>query len=354
MTRSHALAPALLLALAACTPDFEPASRIEKLRVLAIRAEPPEIDPDGVRTSSLTSLVLRPELDAEPVRTTTVVHLACVPAGGETRPSACAMLGALADPAAVLDQLAAAACAGGGGGGLDLVPPVLAGVEACARGACGPATLAGGAVLPPPAVSVGASHFAAASGTEKILGTEATVLAFALDATPDEVAAPGAGPCPDGDLAARLAALWRTREHVLSAKRVRVRGPASPDEAANRNPAVDGVVAGGVPLADPGALTTLAPGDVHLAPLRPSGAAGEPETYTKLDASGLVVEAGAREEWVYSWFSTAGALDELHTRGAETNRWTGLAPGARARVAIVLRDLRGGTAWAVREVAVAP
>ena len=86
-----------------------------------------------------------------------------------------------------------------------------------------------------------------------------------------------------------------------------------------------------------------------------AGAGGVPEPYTKLDAYGVPIES-ATEEWVYSWFSNAGELDQLHTRGAEADAWVvgALAPGARAKVAVVVRDLRGGTAWAVRDVAVAP
>jgi hypothetical protein len=58
------------------------------------------------------------------------------------------------------------------------------------------------------------------------------------------------------------------------------------------------------------------------------------------------------EEWVYSWFSTAGELDELHTRGDEKDLWT-VGP-TRAIVAAVVRDLRGGVDWQVRTVVVAP
>ncbi len=364
MNRSLVVAAAL--ALAACSPEFDPASRIEKLRVLAIRAEPPELDPAGLQTATLTSLVLRADFDAEPARTTTVVHLACLPLPGVDAPSSCVLLAGLKDPAAFLAQFAPASCAGGGGGGgggglgMDLVPPVLAGVEVCAGGVCGPATLSGGAALPLPTVSVPARYFldpppeadATLLANQQRLGTQAVVLAFALDATPDELAAGSGGPCPEADAVTRLAELWSTREHVLSTKRVQIRGPQALDPA-NRNPAIAGITAGAATLDDPAILTTVAPGETWVAPLEAAGPEGIPETYRKLDANGDVIELAA-EEWVYSWFSTAGELEELHTRGAETNRWSALARGTRAKIVVVVRDLRGGTGWAVRDVVFGP
>ena len=354
MTRAFVLAT--LLALAACSPTFDPASRVEKLRVLAVRAEPPELDPAGVETAALQSLVVRADFAAQPARTTTVVHLACIPAPGQVAPSPCVMMASLADPAEVLAAAAPASCAPPAAPGPgEAPPPVFAGVEACVDGACGPAALSGGGALPPAAVRVPSGYsFDAlpASSPERILGTQIVVLALARDATPDELAAGAGGACPQADLLTRLAALWRTREHVLSTKRVPIRGPLAPD-APNRNPSVDGILAGAIPL-DPVGATTVAPGDVALAPILPAGAAGEPETYTKLDAAGQPIET-AQEEWVYSWFSTLGDLDELHTRGAATEKWTvGGAAGTRAKVAVVARDLRGGTAWALRDVVVGP
>jgi hypothetical protein len=354
MHRLHAVAA--LLALAACSPEFEAASRVEKLRVLAIRAEPPELDPAGVRTAALTSLVLRGDLAAAPARTTTVLHLACVPLPGQTAPSPCVLLAGLRDPAAFLAAAAQASCAppapvppG------EAPPPVLAGVEACAGGSCGPATLSSGEALPPPAVSVPPDlPFAAlpASAPQQVLGVEAVVLALALDATPDELAAGASAPCLAARLVARLVDLWPAREHVLSTKRVQIRGPRAVD-APNRNPSLDGILAGALPL-DPEAATTLPPGALPLTAIPAAGPDGVPEPFTRLDAAGDPIEA-TREEWVYSWFSTAGALDDLHTRGGAPERWTVEgAPGTPAKVAVVVRDLRGGTGWVVRDVTVGP
>jgi hypothetical protein len=204
----------------------------------------------------------------------------------------------------------------------------------------------------PARLAVPAGFAFPADGPERILGVQAVVLAFALDATADELVAGVGTVCPAGDVAGNLARLWPLREHVLSVKRVQIRGPDAPD-APNRNPAVDGIAAGAAPL-DPGCATTLAPGERSLAPILPAGAAGEPEVYTELDAAGLPIDTKL-EEWVYSWFSSAGDLEDLHTRGAATERWTTAVPeGTRAQVAVVVRDLRGGAAWAVREVVFGP
>jgi hypothetical protein len=72
------------------------------------------------------------------------------------------------------------------------------------------------------------------------------------------------------------------------------------------------------------------------------------QAYTKLDAAGVPIES-AREDWIYSWFSTAGELADLHTRGTETDDWTvsGSPEGTPTLVAVVVRDLRGGVKWAV-------
>lgn len=348
MTRP--LLVAAVLAAAACSPEFDPASRIEKLRVLAVRAEPPELDPAGVRTASLASLVLRADFARAPSRTTTVVHLACVPVPGDPAPTPCVLLANLRDPAAAIAAGAARACASGGTGGAPWPAIDLAGIERCAGVTCGPAVV-GGVPVAPPTLAVPAAFAPPPGGPESLLGVEAVVLAFALDATPEELVAGVGAACPGGDVAANLARLWPAREHVLSTKRVRIRGPAAPDPA-NRNPGLDGIAAR-ASLLDPAGATTVAPGEVALSPVLPPGAAGEPEVYTELDAAGAPI-ATRPEEWVYSWFSTAGELEDLHTRSATAaDRWTVGAVGP-ARVAVVVRDLRGGTAWAVRDVVVAP
>jgi hypothetical protein len=348
-TRSIALATAAAaLALAACTPEFDPASHVDGLRVLAIRAAPAEIDPAGAAT--LESLVLRGDFARDPSRQTTIVHLACVPVPGDAAPTPCVSLANLQDPAATIAAGVRRSCEGAGAGA-PWPPVTLAGLESCAGAACGPAEV-GGAPLPPARLEVPAGFAFPAAGPERILGVQAVVLAFALDATPDELVAGSGTTCPAGDVAANLARLWPAREHVLATKRVVIRGPEAPD-APNRNPAVDGISTGGLPF-DPTGPTTLAPGVRSLSPVAAPGPDGQPEVFHELDASGATIEVKA-EEWTYSWFSTVGELKDLHTHGAETEEWTAsVAPGTRAKVAVVVRDLRGGTGWAVREVVFGP
>lgn len=114
----------------------------------------------------------------------------------------------------------------------------LAGFEACRDGVCAPASV-GGTPLPPARLAVPAGLTFPAAGAERILGVQAVVLAFALDATPDELVAGVGTACPAGDVAGNLAALWASREHVLSTKRVVIRGPDAPD-APNRDPGWEG------------------------------------------------------------------------------------------------------------------
>lgn len=373
MNRTLALAAAAL-ALAACSPDFDPASKVDRLRVLAIQANPPEIEPAGVTTvapdrATLRSLVLRADFDAEHAQTTTVVYLACVPDPGDLSPSPCVMLAALRDPTVMLAQAAQEMCAAGGIDPANASTVAFAGVEACEiepgrmAPTCGPATV-GAVALPAPEIAVPSdfgSRFEALrdvrpDAPELILGVQAVVLAFALDATPDELVAGVGTACPAGDVARNLAALWPSRDHVLATKRVLIRGPDAYDPDPNHNPAIEGIDAGGTRL-DPDAPTTLAGGTIVLRPILAPDALHE--SYTKLDAAGVPIESTTTtEEWVYSWFSTAGEIDELHTRGATADEcrdeWKVSGPAGSAVVAAVVRDLRGGVAWTIREVTIAP
>ncbi|HEY6005676.1 MAG TPA: hypothetical protein VIV57_22540 [Anaeromyxobacter sp.] len=364
MNRASIL-PLALLALAACTPDFDPASRVEKLRVLAVQAEPPEIAPvpaSGMPAApdraALTSLVLRADFATAPARETTVLYLACIPTPGDPTPSPCVLLAQLSDPASVLATAAGAACTAPPPG--RSAPIAFAGVELCRAPVagswktCGAAVTGGGATLPPPELAVPAGYgFDAlpAGAPERILGVQAVVLAFVIDATPDELAT-GPGACPGEVLARRLAALWGERDHVLSTKRVLIRGPEAPD-APNENPAVDGIASGGT-LLDPAAPASLPRASVTLTPVLPAGADALHQPYTELDSTGALVRS-AREEWVYSWFGTTGELKDLHTRDGGVEPWDlAAAAGGPAVVAAVVRDLRGGVAWRWTEVTVAP
>jgi hypothetical protein len=346
-----ALVAAAAVALAACNPDFDPASQVDGLRVLAVQAEPPEIGPTPAEGgAALTSLVLRPDWTSDATRETTILYLACTPTPGDPTPSPCVLLASLRDPTMVLADAAQATCDAAPAAGPQ--PIAFAGAEVCDRSGCAPAVLPGGAALPAPELALPEGYgFDAlpAGAPERILGVEAAVLAFALDATVEELAA-DAGACPLASIATRLSELWTARQHVLSVKRVQIRGPEAPD-LPNRNPAIDGIQAGSTELVADGA-TPVAAGVVALTPFLSAEAAALVDEYTELDVTGAPLGHEV-EEWVYSWFSTAGELEDLHTRGTAQEEWT-VAAGETALVAAVVRDLRGGVAWQVREVAVGP
>jgi hypothetical protein len=354
------------LALAACTPDFDPASKVDRLRVLAIRADPPEIEPAPAvgapaapDRAALTSFVLRPDFDSDPGRRTTIIYLACTPTPGDPTPTPCAAFAALSDPTALLAEAASGSCGSMAGGAAPPAAIGLVGIEVCQAGACQPASVVVGGTpvtLPPPVLAIppGYGFDGLPPGSpDRILGAQAQVLAFALDATPEELVPDPGGSCPSGDAAARLAQLWPEREHVLATKTVRIRGPGAPDPP-NRNPAIDGIAAGGAPLASGSSVTSLPAGTWPLRPVLSPETVALQEIYTRLDAAGVPIER-APEDWVYSWFATAGEIDKLHTREPAPDDWKirpgdAAGSGDRALVAAVVRDLRGGTAWVLREV----
>lgn len=373
MTRLALAAASVAASLAACTPEFDPASEVRALRVLAVRAEPPELAPPGAASAAgaparaaIDSLVSHPAFASDPSRRATVLHLACTPSPGDPAATPCAALAALEEPAALLAAVRLdEACAAPGLGVAGAV--TFAGVEACGAAGCAPAALPGDPAdpasafaLPAPSYEVPAELGAGlaalpAGAAERILGVEVVVLSLALDAPP-EALAPAAAPA---DACAALAAFagafgaaWEAHPHVASVKRLRVRGPDATDPP-NRNPAFDGIALGRDPLPPP---------DLGAAPVAPGARADllplflappAPETYVRRDAAGAPIEART-EEWVFSWFATGGSLDELHTRSAtEAEPYT--APAAdRALVHAVLRDLRGGVAWRSAAVQVEP
>ncbi len=362
MLRIASLASVVLLA-SACSPDFDPAWRVEKLRVLAVRAEPPEIAPasygDAPARTVLGALVTNPEFLVDPGRRAVVLHLACTPVPGQAAASPCDAISALAEPGALLAlaDLAGACAAPGVGtvGGL-----TFAGVESCGLGGCGPVSVRTDPADPASAANLAAPAYELPADfdladlppyppytAERVLGTEVTDVALALDASPDDLAPAAA--VPDAcaalfEVASRFQALWAAREHVTSLKRIRVRGPdaASPP---NQNPSISGISLDGAALPSPGGTPlAIAPGAADFLPLLPGDPAALREWYWKCNAEGEKIEA-AIEDWTFSWFATAGDLDTLHTRDAsEPDRYTP-PPSGRVLVHSVVRDLRGGVAW---------
>ncbi|WP_242346044.1 hypothetical protein [Anaeromyxobacter terrae] len=370
MNRTFAALVPVLALTAACGPDFDPASEVQGLRVLAIRAEPPEIAPasDGSAPAraELETLVVDPALVADPARRAVVLHVACTPAPGDPGPSPCTKLSELSNPAALLagaDLAAACAAPGvGAAGGIS-----FAGLEACGRDGCGPVAVRRDPADPGSAVSLPRAAYALpadytlsalpASSPERVLGLEVTDLALALDATPDELA-PASAVGSDcellGAVAARFEAEWSRRAHVAALKRIRVRGPAAPS-APNHNPVLSAVGLDGVALPAPGEPpAAVAPSvKIQLLPLLPGSFEELRETYVECDAAGQPI-ATRQEDWTFSWFTTAGELEKLHTnQPAEAAELTTPVAGAPT-VWVVARDLIGGVAWRAGSLAVSP
>lgn len=139
------------------------------------------------------------------------------------------------------------------------------------------------------------------------------------------------------------------RDHVVAEKRVQIRGPDATD-AVNVNPLLSGIAVNGKALLD---SQILAVGDLYLTPLLSSAPRNVAQQYTEYDAAAVPL-ATKTEEWVYAWFSTAGKIEDMHTRAAATpDKWT-VDAGAGRALAAVLRDLRGGVDWLVRQVGIAP
>jgi hypothetical protein len=102
-----------LLATSACSNDLPAASFIDKLRVLAVRAEPPEVAPG--ETTALDLLLVEPlvhQLDGSAAAPLTAVWLACpLPTGAETvAPCGIGSGSAIATPPSCKDQPSAPLC----------------------------------------------------------------------------------------------------------------------------------------------------------------------------------------------------------------------------------------------------
>jgi hypothetical protein len=114
---------------------------------------------------------------------------------------------------------------------------------------------------------------------------------------------------------------------------------------ANANPALHVDVPASVA---PGARTVF----------RASWEAEDAEAYVYFDREAQIVR-DRREAMRVSWFATAGAFDVDRTGRAEDDAatdtedaWTAPTAPATVHVWVVLRDSRGGVAWAVRDVKV--
>lgn len=388
------------LVLAACSPEFSRSDKIDKLHLLALQAEPPEISPAAspndppsawprpADRAQLTSLVANQIHLAEPTHRSTVVYFACTPRPGDAGGNPCLSFENLTDPS----EMAAAgraqgtdpgACAGGQQGsdpallGVGVVGAIsLSGIEECDAAGCRPARLRMDANDPDSTIAMPAPTYVlpkefcfdvfAARAPERINGLVVTILAFVVDAPPEQLIPSIADPCTAAQqFFAKLNSLPEGQTRVTATKRILVRGPEATD-APNVNPSIPGIAAAGEPLSETDATTLQASKDIDLLPLLPVDCDGKAltpdeylQSYTKHDADGALLETKT-ESWSYSWFTTAGTLKKAHTLKSDVvETWT--TPGSadepipangRVRLYAVVRDLRGGIAWTVRDVVV--
>lgn len=385
---------AVATALVGCGEQFKPGSYVDKLRVLAIKAENPEIapvgNPDGFPDSTeLTALVSDPKQLDDPAREATTLYLGCTPDPLSLEQNVCTALETLASPEILGQMLAAGdpSCSGGGAGGMgggEGGPTIaFAGLERCTQEeGCGAATvdLGGGpTTLPAPlyALPEGFTLDTLPAGAPaRTLGVQAVVLAITVQASPQELVE-GADPADACAFSAKvgqnLAALMESREEITSVKRIQIRGPDAVDPL-NVNPAIAGLTARGaslpMPLPDPvPAEASFGVGEkADLLPLLPVDGSGAPipeeqlyQPYTRYDENGKKLQED-EEAWLWSWYSTAGELEDERTRGPQVpEKWTApdgskdypLPASNRVFVYSVVRDARGGIDWAVREVRIA-
>lgn len=357
------LAIAALASLAACGDDFDPASLVDSLRVLGVKAEPPELALPSIGAAAgipdratLSALVADPAQLVVPGRATSVVYLACTGDPLDPDGGVCTSFEELRDvPALARSTLPTDPAAPFGLGALGAV--TFSGLEGCVHGEpCAPPAVGGdpAATLPTPAYVVPPElqlELLPAGVPQRVLGMEAVVLAVAIAASPEELLASGVEGVPG-----RVADLFEAREHVISVKRISVRGPDLADEP-NLNPLLGGLAIDGAPVpTEPTGGPVLArKAEADLSALLPVGGEALKQSYTDYDAFGVPI-APATEEWVYSFFATSGELDRVHTRDtAETNRYTAprdVPPGGEVAFYLVVRDHRGGTDWLVRRVRV--
>lgn len=382
-------APWLLasLLLLGCGEGFLPVTYVDGLRILSVKAEPPEIaweNGDIPAESRLASLVADPRQLDEPAREVVVGYLSCTPDPASAALSPCTAVTTLRSPAQLDEHLPADLCeAGEGGERLGPERPfAFLGAERCLHeGGCGPLALEHeGSEVPLPLPiyrledDLGLGGLPAGHPARK-RGAEVVILAFAVAASAEELAegVDFSDPCRlSASLMSRFFALFEARENLLALKRLQVRGPDHEDEA-NVNPSVPGILAAGTPLPAapaapwPAAATFERGAFVVLHP-RPApdllDEAGRPlrdarrQRYTRYRQDGSVVEA-IEETWRYSWFSTGGRFDAERTTDAPIG-WTTptgsrddpLPPGGRTFLYLVVRDGRGGTDWVRREVRV--
>lgn len=375
----HLLCILVGLALVGCGEEFPPASQIDGLRLLAIRAEDPELVPQAegetpARTT-LRSLVADPAQLDDPSRRVTVLHIGCTPTPGSVEPGLCTALETLTSPNRMGQMLAAGGCfeegAGGGHGKGDTIRVV--GFESCTQtDGCGPAEveIEGLPVtLPEPVYEVPEGFrmdLLPRGHPQRVNGIQAVIATVAVAASPQELidGVEASDRCGFASgVGQNLSRLLEERERMTALKRIQLRGPDLEDEL-NVNPILPGLLANGQRLDAPQAAVSTG-GRVRFLPVAPTDEEGQlvaPQTFSRFDSEGTFVRTET-EGWLWSWYATGGEFEDLRTRALDKPaEWTSPTgskkspiPGhRRIFVYSVMRDARGGIDWVVRELLLEP
>lgn len=297
---SSKLLPFLPVLAAGCTSiDLSQSFELDRLRVLAVAAEPAEPRPGDDVT--FTSLVVSP---ARAVGLTTWFVCADLTS---CSPDADLMGSLTGDPAEMTPEEQAALFA-------ELQAQGLIGVEPYYS----------------PRWTVPDDYLDGLTDEQKLEGTTAVVTVTAI-------------PTAEGDTAA-----LDTDEAEVEVGYKRV--PVSLATTPNHNPSFAGVRIDGIDIA-PGATVTLARGQTYDIEVVLADDAVEDYDYVNTDGAAEV----RTEEPYFSWYLQEGAFDQANTLWPYTTvSYTAAADGALTDQSIyaVVRDRRGGMAWVEQKIRV--
>jgi hypothetical protein len=331
----------ILLAVAGCAGDVPSPTLVEDLRVLAIRAEPPEllVDRGEMTTASQVSFEA---LVVDPRGPSMVYEWRFCPVESSQtcgdfdrrRASAAAEFRPVLDATRAERRDGQSEPAGDGALGVDAFPVAIpAGLFAYHLATSG--------------LGLGNGSWVSAvlrlqAGSETLLAQKRVVLnARDLSAWNPELATFG----------------WQ----VCTSEPAPGCVPLAP-RTANRNPEITAIevarsASAEAPFAPAGSSLTLAPGEIIR--LRPVLAPGAEERYQTVESAlqgNHLVVVERSEEPIASWFATAGKLgDEQTTRQLTKtldNTFTAPVEAGPISLYIVVRDQRGGVGWAALTVLV--
>jgi hypothetical protein len=307
----------VLLALG-CGKSFTPDSLVNSFRVLAVRAEPPEIHPS--QSTTFSALVVDP---TRPGQNDTLLWLSCDPDPYDLGRSACNELGNLNSASALLSAV--------DGGQLDL-PAGISFMN------WNDETNGFGAIYTSPD---DAHVFALDAGDpRRLVGTVADVLIVAA-----------AGDLPLLASADQKNAFFTQIEDALiPAVLVIDRVVISEETNPNHNPVIGDLLLDGTAIPDGGTFRILPGADAGVELTAPASSF---ETYTEFEPDGTTLTK--TEGLIAAYYSTTGSFSQDRIALGTTVPETFTAPAGTdsdplpdkrgGTLWIVLRDTRGGLSW---------